>query len=137
MMPPKQGFVPKVVRLGVADTIVVRMRLRRALVTGPSMVPTLRHGDQILVRLGRPRRLRRGRLVLAEMPGAPLVVKRLVRLADDGKVWLEGDNPLGSTDSRTLGLLEADVLRGVVVARLWPRPARLRSARPGHAASSH
>ncbi|GAB3969917.1 S24/S26 family peptidase [Plantactinospora veratri] len=89
------------------------------LVVGPSMVPTLRHGDALLVRRG-GRAVRAGDVVVGVFRGRPelLVVKRAVRPADGG--WeLHGDNPLVTDDSRVYGV--ADVL-GRVVARYWPHP---------------
>jgi hypothetical protein len=85
------------------------------------MAPTLRHGDQLLVWLADGRVPRRtGRLVLVRLPDRPLSVKRLVAVAADGRVRVEGDNPAGSTDSRQLGLLPSSSLAGVVITRLWP-----------------
>jgi SOS-response transcriptional repressor LexA len=89
------------------------------------MAPTLRHGDQLLVWYDAP--VAPGDVVVIELPGRPLAVKRLVRIEADGGVWVEGDNPLGSTDSRELGALAAASVRARVVGRLWPRPARARS----------
>jgi phage repressor protein C with HTH and peptisase S24 domain len=82
------------------------------------MVPTLRHGDVILVRrTGRPRV---GDVVIGRFRSRPdlLVVKRVIRSAGDGW-WLVGDNPLVGDDSRTFGV--ADVL-GRVSLRCWPEP---------------
>src|SRR3954463_10673767 len=102
-------------------------RLFTAVVRGPSMVPALRDGDALLVR--RTARIRPGQVVVVRFPGVPgLSVKRAVRPAGDGW-WVLGDNPYGSTDSRTLG--PADV-PAVVRRRLWPHPGRLRPrVRPG------
>jgi hypothetical protein len=56
--------------------------------------------------------------VLVQLPDRPLSVKRLVGIEPDGRIRVEGDNPLGSTDSRQLGPLPATALRGVVLRRL-------------------
>jgi phage repressor protein C with HTH and peptisase S24 domain len=88
------------------------------------MVPTLRHGDALLVR---PRgTVRPGDLVIARFPAGPdlLVVKRAIRPADDGW-WLEGDNPFVTDDSRAYG--PGTVLARVVL-RYWPLRRRQRSA---------
>jgi nickel-type superoxide dismutase maturation protease len=92
------------------------------LVQGPSMVPTLRHGDALLVRRGG--RVRAGAVVVARFRSRPdlLVVKRAVR-AEDGGWWVRGDNDLATDDSRAYGV--ADVI-GPVVLRYWPRPRTLR-----------
>ncbi|MEH1054232.1 S26 family signal peptidase [Micromonospora sp. CPCC 206171] len=101
-------------------------RLRRWLtavgVSGPSMAPTLRHGDAVLVRRG-GRPVRPGDVVVAVFRTRPelLVVKRAVR-RQDGGWWVRGDNELVTDDSRAYGV--ADVL-GRVVCRYWPRPGRL------------
>ena len=83
---------------------------------GPSMVPTLRHGDALLVRPGAS--VRPGDLVIARFPGGPdlLVVKRAIRPTGDGW-WLEGDNPLVADDSRVYG---AGVVLAKVLVRYWP-----------------
>jgi phage repressor protein C with HTH and peptisase S24 domain len=96
-------------------------------VVGPSMAPTLRSGDVVLVDYGKPPTP--DDLVLVRWAARPdqLSIKRAVR--PDGDGWhVEGDNPFGSTDSRTLGAAE---VVGVIRIRLWPRPRRLRRRRPG------
>src|SRR3954447_5174747 len=87
-------------RLIAFDTIPVLFGLRRVLVRGPSMVPALRDGDQVLVRLGAAA-ASPGDVVVVALPDRPLSVKRVVRRQADG-VWVEGDNPFGSIDSRDL-----------------------------------
>ncbi|MEG3636910.1 S24/S26 family peptidase [Micromonospora palythoicola] len=100
----------------------LRWPLSAVLVTGPSMAPTLRHGDAVLVRRG-GRATRPGDVVIAVFRSRPdlLVVKRAVHPVDGGW-WLAGDNGLVTDDSRAYGV--ADV-RGRVVARYWPRPGRV------------
>jgi nickel-type superoxide dismutase maturation protease len=94
-----------------------------ARVTGPSMSPTVRSGDRLLVRRVAAADVRIGDVVLARFPTRPdlLVVKR-VRRAVDGGHWVEGDNPFVTDDSRAFG---PAVVVGRVVARLWPRPGRV------------
>lgn len=95
--------------------------LRRIRVRGPSMAPTLRDGDVVLARRGVARP---GDIVVVTWDSRPgqLSVKRAVGPAGGG--WLVvGDNDLASTDSRELGPAR---VHGVVLARLWPRPRRLR-----------
>ncbi|MEH0935556.1 S24/S26 family peptidase [Micromonospora psammae] len=100
----------------------LRRLLTAVLVTGPSMSPTLRHGDAVLVRRG-GRPVRPGDVVVAVFRTRPelLVVKRAVR-PQDGGWWVRGDNDLVTDDSRAYGV--ADV-RGRVVLRYWPRPGRV------------
>ena len=88
------------------------------------MSPTVRHGDRLLVRRVRPADVRPGDVVLARFPARPelLVVKR-VRRAVPGGHWGEGDNPFVTDDSRVFGTA---VVVGRVVARVLPRPGRLR-----------
>lgn len=102
------AFLPRVVR-----------------VEGPSMAPTLRAGDCLLLRGGA--RARAGDVVVARFPAAPelLVVKRAVRPVPGGW-WLESDNPFVADDSRRYGV---GVVLARVVLRWWPLPpSRLRSA---------
>lgn len=90
-------------------------------VRGPSMVPSLRHGDRLLARRARSTtRVRPGAVVLAAWPQRPelLAVKRVVRLVPGG-YWVEGDNPHGSDDSRAYGPAQ---VRAVVLGRCWPWP---------------
>ncbi|WIM95694.1 S24 family peptidase [Actinoplanes oblitus] len=86
------------------------------------MVPTLRHGDALIVRRGA--RVRTGDIVVARFRSRPglLVVKRAIRRQDDGW-WLQGDNEFVQDDSRAYGV--ADVI-GRVAFRYYPSPGRLR-----------
>jgi phage repressor protein C with HTH and peptisase S24 domain len=100
----------------------IRWPYQRVLVAGPSMVPTLRPGDVVLVRRGA--RVRPGDVVVGRFRTLPerLVVKRASRPVDGG--WeLIGDNPAVADDSRRYG---PAVVEGRVVWRYWP--PRRRSA---------
>jgi nickel-type superoxide dismutase maturation protease len=85
-------------------------------VHGPSMAPTLRHGDYLLVR--RTTRLRAGDVAVVRFPGRPgLYVKRVVERRGGGW-WALGDNRHASDDSEAYGPAEAV---GRVLLRYWPR----------------
>lgn len=105
-----------------AATWLVNRRL--VAVRGPSMLPTLREGEQLLTLPRALVRLRDGRVVVVEDPGEPghLVVKRLARL-DHAGVLVLGDNAAASTDGRTWGPLPPRAVRRVAVAR-WPSLTR-------------
>ena len=92
--------------------------MHAVLVQGPSMLPTLRPGDCLLVRPGA--RVRPGQVVVARFASRPdlLVVKRAVRPVGD-RWWVEGDNAAATDDSRRYG--PAEVL-GRVWLRYWPLP---------------
>ena len=93
-----------------------------ALVRGPSMVPTLRDGDVVLVRRGGA--IRPGAVVVARFRARPdlLVVKRATRKVDSGW-WLASDNDLVTDDSRAYGVADVE---GRVVLRWWPPFSRIR-----------
>ena len=99
----------------------MRNPLTLVLVRGPSMAPTLRHDDALLVR--RTSRVRAGDVVVARFRSRPelLVVKRAVR-AREGGWWLRGDNELVDDDSRRYGVADVE---GRVILRYWPRPRRI------------
>jgi len=99
-----------------------QLPLFAVLVHGPSMAPTLRAGDALIVRRGADR-VRAGDIVVAEFRSRPglLVVKRAVEERDAGW-WLIGDNAFVTDDSRAHGV--ADVI-GRVIFRYYPRPFRL------------
>jgi phage repressor protein C with HTH and peptisase S24 domain len=97
---------------------------QRVRVSGPSMTPTLRDGDVVLVRHGA--RVRPGDVVLAhfrDMPDRP-VLKRAARPSGDGW-WLISDNAAAGGDSESHGV--ADVQARVVIR--WRRGSRPRRVR--------
>ncbi|KAI9190039.1 hypothetical protein H9P43_001472 [Blastocladiella emersonii ATCC 22665] len=54
-------------------------------------------------------------------PALPLAEREYFRVPR-GHVWLSGDNMSNSTDSRNYGPVPLALVRGKVVARLWPEP---------------
>jgi nickel-type superoxide dismutase maturation protease len=83
-------------------------------VAGESMLPTYRPGDTLLGwRWFRPHA---GQVVVAVHDGRPLI-KRVAQV-DGPHIWLLGDNPDASTDSRHFGAISRPALRARVIARL-------------------
>jgi nickel-type superoxide dismutase maturation protease len=106
-----------------------RWRPFRVAVAGASMRPTLEPGDWALA--VRTRRVRRGDVVVVEHPERPgfELVKRVVHVSGDrapdglelvDQVWIEGDEPEVSTDSRRFGPVGTDRVRARVRLVWWP-----------------
>ncbi|MEU6097454.1 nickel-type superoxide dismutase maturation protease [Streptomyces sp. NPDC047079] len=93
--------------------------LGAAEVTGPSMVPTLHHGDQLLVQYGA--RIRPGDVIVLRHPFQQdlLVVKRAVELRQGGW-WVLGDNPYAGGDSTDYGTVPEELILGRVWLRYRP-----------------
>ena len=84
------------------------------------MQPTLEPGDRVLVRrLGRKPKPSLGSVVVTWHPQQRKLrlIKRLKSVEQTG-IWLLGDNPAESTDSRQLGAVPMKLLIGEVVSRL-------------------
>lgn len=95
-------------------------------VTGPSMVPTLEHGDRLLLQYGA--RVRPGDIVVLRHPFQQdlLVVKRAVERREGGW-WVLGDNPYAGGDSTDYGTVPEDFVLGKVWFRYRPRKEGQRS----------
>jgi nickel-type superoxide dismutase maturation protease len=85
---------------------------------GPSMNPTLKDGEVVLV--DREADIEVGDIVVAKHPIEQIseVVKRVSRINERGHYFLIGDNPDDSTDSRHYGAVTREYIKGKVVARL-------------------
>ena len=96
------------------------MLLRRILVEGDSMRPTLEPGDRVVC--VRARRVSTGDLVAVHDPrDGRLLVKRVATV---DPLTVVGDNAEASTDSRAFGTLDADHVVGKVVYRYLPEGRR-------------
>lgn len=95
-------------------------------VTGPSMVPTLYHGDRLLVHYGA--RTGPGDVVVLRHPFQQdlLVVKRAVERRDGGW-WVLGDNAYAGGDSTDYGVVPEELVLGTVRLRYRPRRPDQRS----------
>ena len=107
-------------------------------VVGPSMAPSLRHGDRVLIDVWTYRRRgpRPGEIALLDGPANLPLVKRVLRgplpskervgdLVDPTRpreplFWVEGDNRAVSADSRRFGPVPQHRFRGRIFFRYWP-----------------
>ena len=97
------------------------------MVSGRSMLPTLRPGDRLLVSYrGVPQT---GDLVVARFADGTVAVKRAAdrRTTRSGEPawWLLSDNPGEGVDSRHRGPVPATDVIALTLARIWPWPRRL------------
>nr|WP_308119137.1 nickel-type superoxide dismutase maturation protease [Streptomyces sp. JJ38] len=94
-------------------------RIGLAEVFNPSMVPTLRPGDRLVLRYGVP--VRPGHVVVIRHPLQHdlLIVKRIVGRRAGGW-WVQGDNPYVHNDSREFGAVPDELVVARASVRLRP-----------------
>ena len=95
-----------------------RKRLR---VTGASMQPLLKPGEEILIDLNAYQKSAPeiGDIIVAFHPYRSnfSIVKRIVSIEKEENFFLQGDNSLESTDSRSYGAIKLDQIIGKVICR--------------------
>lgn len=98
-------------------------RLGLGEVHNPSMLPTLRPGDRLVLWYGA--RVRPGDVLVMRHPLQHdlLIVKRAMERREGGW-WVRGDNPGVTNDSREFGVVPDDLLMARAVLRLRGRPPR-------------
>ena len=104
------------------EIILWLLRKRRRLrITGASMQPLLQPGDEILIDINAYKKStpQIGDIIVAFHPYRPNfpIVKRIVSIEKDGSFFLQGDNTLESTDSRSYGAIKLDQIIGKVTSR--------------------
>ncbi|WP_392751564.1 nickel-type superoxide dismutase maturation protease [Streptomyces sp. LN590] len=102
-----------------ARGLAARVPFQVVEVTGPSMVPTLHHGDWLLVQYGTP--VRPGDVVILRHPFQQdlLVVKRAVERRAGGW-WVLGDNTFAGGDSTDYGTVPEELVLARVRVRYRP-----------------
>ena len=89
------------------------------------MAPRLPSGSLIVARpIDDGTQLRVGDVVVARRPDRPEleIVKRIQAIEPDGAIFLAGDNPASSTDSRQFGAVPRRHILARVGWRYWPLP---------------
>ncbi len=105
-------------------------RLGVAMVSGPSMAPTLSDGDNVVIRYGAV--VRPGAVVVLRHPFRQelLVIKRAVQRRPGARGWVLGDNPYNETgDSTEYGAVPAELVLARAFLRFRPRAVHQRSLR--------
>ena len=98
------------------------LRLRKRVgVTGTSMIPDLQPGDELLVdsHAYRQQSPQVGEIVVALRPDRTgvTIIKRIAAIEQDGRLYLLGDNPTSSTDSRSFGSVPLQNILGKVTSK--------------------
>ena len=81
-----------------------------------SMEPTLREGDYIIA--CNLLKIDEGQIVVAEHPTRRIPIVKRVSGISSGSVFLSGDNPKESEDSRVFGPIAKDKVFGKVIMRI-------------------
>ncbi len=99
-----------------APRTVVRRRRRYAVrrVVGESMYPTLQQGELVVAK--RVKQLRSNDVIVFEHKGLEKIKR--IREVEGNRLYVVGDNPLFSTDSRHYGMIFIEDVIGKVI---WPR----------------
>jgi len=83
-------------------------------VTGDSMLPNYCAGDYVLTFRRNHSKFKAGDVVVVQHPRFGNIIKRIQRIEDTSMLAIAGDNPLFSTDSQTLGLVNNHQVLGKV-----------------------
>lgn len=93
--------------------------LQRFRIKGNSMLPLLQPNDEVLVDTNIYKSVSPsiGDIVVIRHPHKPdlQIIKRITKINESGEFFVEGDNVLASTDSRTFGFIKANLIIGKVV----------------------
>ncbi len=118
----RAGSWPPLPAAGFREWLGCLLGLRtRLVVSNNSMLPHIRPGDRLFLdpRAYRRSQPRQGDVVVAQHPLTDeLILKRVTRVTAAGDLFLRGDNPDASCDSRQLGWFALPAIRGRVTSRV-------------------
>ncbi|MEV7850235.1 nickel-type superoxide dismutase maturation protease [Streptomyces sp. NPDC088135] len=125
---PEVPDVPELTQERAGRGSAARVPFQVVEVTGPSMVPTLHHGDWLLVQYGAT--VRPGDVVILRHPFQQdlLVVKRAAERRRGGW-WVLADNTFAGGDSTDYGVVPEELVLARVRARYRPLKKDQRSVR--------
>ena len=110
-----------VLRRSVRDFVLFLIgRRRRFVVSGNSMFPTLKSDESIFINPHhyKTNPILEGELVLVKHPNEDLLIVKRIAFTENESVFLIGDNPKQSTDSRHFGSVSKDLILGKVCSKL-------------------
>ena len=104
--------------LAIALFVVKRYFFGIVKVDGDSMYPTLKDGEYVLMKITDDVEV--GDIVILHVDyeydmTSEYIIKRVSEIADDGSVYVLGDNTEHSFDSRQCGYFPREIIRGKVI----------------------
>lgn len=104
--------------LAIALFVVKRYFFGIVKVDGDSMYPTLKDGEHVLMKITDDVKV--GDIIILHVDyefgmDSEFIIKRVAEIAEDGSVYVLGDNSKVSHDSRQCGYFPKEIIRGKVV----------------------